>query len=85
MEQACKLVNRPSFQELADEKERVRDLYQRVYQRDPSAKEIERGIRFIEATSASTSTEEPNTKKPLTPLERFAQVLLMSNELMFVD
>jgi len=85
MEQACKLVNRPSFLELADDTERVRDLYQRVYQRGPSAKEIERGLRFLEATSASTGTEEPSQKQPLTPLERFAQVLLMSNELMFVD
>ena len=85
MEQACKLVNRPSFQRFDEETERVRDLYQCVYQRDPSAEEIQRGRRFLEATSAATGTEEPIQKQPLTPLERFVQVLLMSNELMFVD
>jgi hypothetical protein len=43
------------------------------------------GLRFLEATSASTGTEELIHKQPLTPQQRYAQVLLMSNELMFVD
>ena len=84
MEQACKLVNRPSYQRLDDATERVRDLYQRVYERDPSADEVRRGLRFLEA-AAATGSGESSQKQPLTPLERFAQVLLMSNELMFVD
>ncbi|WP_406697760.1 PSD1 and planctomycete cytochrome C domain-containing protein [Singulisphaera sp. Ch08] len=85
MEQACRMVDRPSFQRLNDKAERVRDLYQRVYQRDPSAEEIQRGLRFLQGTSASTGTEETPQKQPLTPQERYAQVLLMTNELMFVD
>ncbi len=80
MEQACKMVNRPAFQRLDDETKRVRYLYQLVYQRDPSANEIQRGLRFLQARSAST-----DLKEPLTPWERYGQVLLISNELMFAD
>ncbi len=85
MEQACKIVNRLFFQLLDDDTERVRDLYQCIYQRDPSAEEIRRGLHFLQSTSASTGTEERIRKQPLTPQERYAQVLLMSNELMFAD
>ena len=85
MEQACTMVNRAPFQRLDDEKERVRTLYQRVYQRDPSAEELQRGLRFLQSTPASTGTGEPIRKQPLTPQERYVQILLMSNELMFVD
>jgi hypothetical protein len=76
------MVNRPAFQRLDDETKRVHHLYQLVYQRDPSADETQRGLRFLQAKSASTDLKEP---PPLTPWERYGQVLLMSNELMFVD
>ncbi len=86
MEQACKMVNRPPFQRLDDETKRVRYLYQLVYQRDPSADEIQLGLRFLQAKSASTDfKEQTHEQQPLTPWERYGQVLLMSNELMFVD
>ena len=83
MEQACKMVNRPAFKRLDDETKRVRYLYQLVYQRDPSAKEIQLGLRFLQAKPASTDLKEQT--QSLTPWERYAQILLMSNELMFVD
>jgi hypothetical protein len=82
MEQASQMVNRPTLQQLDDDTKRVRYLYQLVYQRDPSAKEIQVGLRFLQAKSAAT---DPKEQKPLTPWERYGQVLLMSNELMFVD
>ena len=86
MEQACKMVNRPPFQRLDDETKRVRYLYQLVYQRDPSADEIQRGLRFLQAKPASADLkEQTHAQQPLTPWERYGQVLLMSNELMFVD
>ncbi|MCI0427916.1 MAG: PSD1 and planctomycete cytochrome C domain-containing protein [Nitrospiraceae bacterium] len=80
MEQACKMVHRPAFQQLDDETKRVQYLYQLVYQRDPSLKEIQLGFRFLRTKSTSTELKEP-----LTPWECYGQVLLMSNELMFVD
>jgi len=85
MEQACKIVNRPSFQRLDDATGQLRDLYGCVYQREPTAEEIQRALRFLRSTSASTGAGEPIRKQPLTPQERYIQVLLMSNELMFVD
>lgn len=85
MEQACKIANRSSSQRLDDATERILDLYRRVYQRNPSAEEVQRALRFLVATPAATGSGESSQKQPLTPLERFAQILLMSNELMFVD
>ena len=86
MEQACKLVNRPALQRLDDETKRIRHLYQLVYQRDPTADEIQLGLRFLQARSASADLkEQTDEQQPLTPWERYGQVLLMSNELMFVD
>ena len=84
MEQASAMVKRPAFQRLDDETERVRELYHRVYQRDPSSEEIQRGLHFLQNTSSSTGTEAVR-KQQLTPEERYVQVLLMSNELMYVD
>ena len=85
MGQACQMVNQPEFQGLENETARVRYLYQRIYQRDPSTDEFKRGLGFLQGTSPSTGTEEQIHKQPLTPHERYVQVLLMSNELMFVD
>ena len=85
MAQACTLVHRPAFQRLKDETGRIRHLYQHVYQRDPSAEEIQRGLHFLQGSPAATDTGAQINKQALTPQERYAQVLLMSNELMFVD
>lgn len=83
MEQACKMVKRPAFQNLDDDTKRVRHLYQLVYQRGPSADEIRLGLRFLHAKSVSTDLK--GLTQPLAPWERYGQVLLMSNEVMFVD
>ena len=86
MEQACKLTNQSRIQRLDDEAKRIRYLYQFVYQREPRADEIQRGLRFLRAKAALADLHEQNqAQPPLTPWERYGQVLLMSNELMFVD
>jgi hypothetical protein len=85
MEQACKMMESRSVTGLDGQAEQVRILFQRVYQRDPSEVEHQSGLRFLQDTSASTDTEGTPLKPPLAPLERYVQVLLMSNELMFVD
>ncbi len=87
MEQAAKMLERPEFKKLEVGGARIRRLYQLIYQRDPSVEEVKLGLRFIEARSKNAAPD-PNdsTKgKRLTPWKRYAQVLLMSNELMFVD
>lgn len=67
----------------SDARARVRALYRRVYQRDPTQSEIFDGVDFIsiseELTSAATSEER------LSVWELYAQALLLSNELIFVD
>jgi hypothetical protein len=85
MEQAAKLVESPSVQGLDCEAEQIRALFQRVYQRDPSEDDHQWGLRFLRVASASADADETIPKQPLTPVERYAQVLLMSNELMFLD
>ncbi|MGO9467043.1 MAG: PSD1 and planctomycete cytochrome C domain-containing protein [Isosphaeraceae bacterium] len=86
MEQASRMVDRPQFKRLDDETKRVCYLYQLVYQRDPRADEIQLGLRFLQAKSARADLkEQTHAQQPLTPWERYGQVLLMSNELMFVD
>lgn len=84
-EQAHTMVSQPSFQRLSDETGLIRYLYQRVYQRDPSAEEIKRGLHFLHGTVASTGAEGLIRKQPLSLQERYVQVLLMSDELMFLD
>ena len=86
MEEACKLVNRPALQRLDDVTKRIRHLYQLIYQRDPRADEIQLGLRFLQARSASTDfNEQTHSQRPLNPWELYCHVLLMSNEVMFVD
>ena len=76
------MVNQPAFRRLDDDTKRVRYLYQLVYQRDPRADEIERGLRVLQDELAAMDL---NARQPLTPWERYGQVLLMSNELLFID
>ncbi len=86
MEQASTLVNRPALQRLDDETQRIRHLYQVVYQREPEAEEIQLGLRFLHAKAATADLKgQSHAQRPLDPWERYGQVLLMSNELMFVD
>ena len=94
MEQACSLAARADFQQLDETAKQVQYLYQQVFQRDPTAGEIELGLRFVETEQASlarqpkngaSETEERPQEPPLGPWERYAQTLLMSDELMFVD
>lgn len=85
MEQACKSTKASSVRGLDGPFDQVRALFPCVYQRDLSEPEHQWGLRFLKDASASTDTEGTTPKQPLTPLDRYAQVLLMSNELMFVD
>jgi hypothetical protein len=89
VEQARKLAARTK--DAADPKVRIRQLYRLAYAREATADEIALGLRFVEpkpgstGTIALTSTAPPASGTALTPWERYAQVLLMSNEFLFVD
>ena len=62
MEQACKLVNRPAFQRIHDDTERLRDLYQCVYQRNPTETEVQRGLRFLQGDVRTQPARRSRTR-----------------------
>jgi len=88
VEQARAVAARPEMTALAGPEQRIRQLYRLVYARDPAPQELEIGLRFIrsaEPTAAVIPASTGGGSMPLTPWEQYAQVLLMSNEFMFVD
>jgi mono/diheme cytochrome c family protein len=64
---------------------RVRRVFERVLQRPPTADDTRAGLAFIAAAATMPNTPAPNAAGGLNPWEQLAQVLLMSNEFMFVD
>jgi hypothetical protein len=77
--QARDLAACPEVAKPADAADQVKVLYRLVLQRLPDADELRIGTGFLAAAAANPE------KSSLTPLEQFAQVLLLTNELMFVD
>jgi hypothetical protein len=55
-----------------DPERRLAQMYRFVFQREPTAEEVKTGLEFI-------------SKQEATPWEQLAQVLLLTNEFMFVD
>ena len=93
MQQACRLAALADSPELDSTAKKIGFLYQQAYQREPTPAELDAAHRFLLAgQSAGVPPDEnvaaspvPDDRRPLRPLERFAHVLLMSDELMFVD
>jgi hypothetical protein len=77
MEQARNLIRRPEVEGQKEPETRIQALYRLVYGRTADPKEISLGLRFIEKAS--------EVKTHLTVWEKYAQVLLESNEFVFVD
>lgn len=63
----------------ASPSQRLHELYLRIYQRPPTARQMERGLHFLETAEVQL---EPGM---LTPWQQLVQVLLLSNEFLFVD
>ena len=92
IEQSKHLAKRVSRSAAFDE--RIQLLYQYVYQRDPTPSEMRDGLLFVgdskgvESPKTSDRQDDENGDEALEPLnewELYAQALLASNELMFVD
>ena len=70
---------------------RISQYYRVVFQRDPTSEEIDTAIEFITGSEAAgglvaaRETSNPEGKDPLSGWELYAQTLLLSNELMFLD
>ncbi|MEZ6047388.1 MAG: PSD1 and planctomycete cytochrome C domain-containing protein [Planctomycetaceae bacterium] len=77
VEQAKQLAHRAVEQGGENPEERVKALYQITYARLPAENEVSAALAFINGTEA-TDTE-------FTPWDKLAQVMLMTNEFLFVD
>jgi len=77
IEQARALAQRSEVANATDTNQKVEALYHLVLQRSPDEKDLQIAKAFLDRDIASESK--------LSPLERYAQALLLSNELMFVD
>jgi hypothetical protein len=77
IEQARSLAQRPEVKNCSSPQDRIDKLYRVIFQRPASKEEAEIGAKFLTARSGDSGN--------LTRLEKYAQVLLLSNEVMFVD
>jgi hypothetical protein len=75
IEQARALARAPELSSLPPTN-RVGALFRRVLGRDPTSRERERALSFL---------DQPGPAASLTPWEQFTQVLLISNEALFLD
>ena len=80
--QAKALAARPEVAQEPEPSKRVEKLYRLLYGRSPTPDEIWAAAEFIRGEEAHAS---PGTPATLTPWEKYAQVLLQSNEFVFVD
>jgi hypothetical protein len=77
IEQAKALAGRSELSSITNPTDRVKAMYQIVLQRLPEADEISASVKFV------SHPKDDSTK--LSVWEQLAQVLLSSNELMYVD
>ncbi len=82
LEQARSLAGRTEIIREPDGARRVMLLYRRVLGREPGAADIQLALDFL--TSAENTRRMP-AKSSLDSWQQLAQVLLLTNELMFVD
>lgn len=76
LEQARALAKRPEVAGAASDSDRVAALYRLVLTRPPTPEETAAGLEFVRAA---------DPKATVAPWEQYAQVLLLTNELMFID
>ena len=72
--------------QLADEKDdtaKIRKAFLRLYGRPATEREVRMGLDFLTAPEPELGSNEPKPK--LSRWEQYAQVLLATNEFMFVD
>jgi len=77
IQQARALAQRPELKCAGSRAEQIQALYPLVFQRSASRAELELGEKFMDA--------QPHRGVSFSPLEKYAQILLLSNEVMFVD
>jgi hypothetical protein len=76
--QAQALIQRPDVSSVTDPAQRIRRLYRVLYGREATEEEASLGVQFVEGESSQAGGKMP-------AWEKYAQVLLESNEFVFVD
>ncbi len=64
VEAARKLVDHPAFAALKSDEDRVKALYITIYQRLPTAREVELGSRYVKANPAGTAIQTVDSLPP---------------------
>ncbi len=77
IQQAQQLVKRDGIARAKTQKDKIEAMYQLLWQRPAETSEVRQAEKFLALQPTATTS--------LSPLEKYAQVLLLSNELMFVD
>jgi hypothetical protein len=79
VEQAEALAACPEVASAADDDAKIAALYRLAFTRTPNADELTIGRNFLSSAAA------PQDGIKLTPLEQYAQLLLLTNEVMYID
>jgi hypothetical protein len=82
-EKVGRLVRRPEVAAARNVEDRIQALYRILFGRRATGEEMAIGRSFLEAPAAPAPGKAGEA--PLGPLEAYAQVLLLSNEFLFVD
>jgi hypothetical protein len=82
IEQARALAARPELADKHAPEDRIAALYHTVLARPPAEGELKAAIRFLEPAVPTSGARDPSR---ISRWEQLSQVLLMTNELLFVD
>jgi hypothetical protein len=86
VEQVRQLVQRADVCACSQPEQRISLLYSLLYGRPAERDEITLGLRFLKAAEAAKPEQETaRSAKPLSPWEKYGQVLLLANEFVYVD
>jgi mono/diheme cytochrome c family protein len=80
VERARALAALPEITSAADSADRIQALYRRLFQRAATADELDIGRQFVAVAETEMSSEVK-----LSPWEQYAQLLLLTNEGMYID
>ena len=83
VQQAERLAARPEIAATPDPVERIQRMYQLVFSRAPTPKEVALAQLYLAVPAAADG--KPNPANKLTSWQRYAQVLLMTNEFVYID
>ena len=79
-EQTRVLLKRQELTSVTDAAQNIQRLHRLIYARNADAEEVRIGQQFVDAAA-----KLPGPATGMTPWERYAQALLLSNEFVFVD